>query len=90
MQLWESCAPCWSVALPCQNRYPFGIAKPRRGYPVKVAVWNSLNKFSVSGNYHSVGQSTGRVAAGIPALQTGKKKCQDYFNKGFQWESKAC
>lgn len=73
MQLWESHAPCWSVALPCQNRYPFGIAKPRRGYPVKVAVWSSLNKFCVSGNYHSVGQSTGRVAAGIPALQTEKK-----------------
>lgn len=90
MQLWESRAPCWSASLPCQNRYPFGIAKPRRGYPVKVAVWSSLNKFCVSGNYRSIGQSTGRVAAGIPALQTEKKKCQDYFNKGFQWESKAC
>lgn len=81
MQLWESCVPCWSVALPCQNRYPFGTAKPRRGYPVKVAVWSSLNKFCVSGNYHSVGQRTGRVAAGIPALQTEKKSVRTILIK---------
>lgn len=37
-QHWESRAPCWSVALPRQNGYSFGIAKPHRGYPVKVAV----------------------------------------------------
>lgn len=36
-------------------------------------VWSSLNKFCISGNYHSFGQSTGRVATGIPALQTEKK-----------------
>lgn len=81
MQLWESCAPCWSVALPCQSRYPFGIAKPRGDYSVKVAVWNSLNKSSVSGNYYSVGQSTGRVAAGIPALQIEKKSVRTILIK---------
>lgn len=81
MQLWESRAPCWSASLPCQNRYPFGIAKPRRGYLVKVAVWSSLNKFYVSGNYRSVGQSTGRVAAGIPALQTEKKSVRTILIK---------
>lgn len=90
MQLWESRAPCWSVALPCQNRYPFGIAKPRRGYPVKVAVWSSLNKFCVSGNYHSVGQSTWSCGCWHTSSTNREKKCQGYFNKGFQWKSKAC
>lgn len=83
MQLWESHALC-------QNRYPFGTAKPRRGYPVKVACLEQSKQIQCFWELPLRWSEHCSCGCWHTSSTNREKKCQDYFNKGFQWESKAC